>query len=450
MYSGIGGMKNFQTKLDVIGNNIANVNTYGYKKGRVTFQDLISQQVSGPSSSTGNRGGVNAKQVGLGSTVASIDNIHTQGSTQTTSRPLDLALGGDGFFVVGSVNDITSVNSDSASGYGDNKITTTGINDAMNLSYTRAGNFYMDEQGYLVNTDGLYLIGETGTKIIPDPSDIDAADELQEELDEFYAAISTFNSALATATSPSDIDSGPLQNFMDAIGTSGASAGDDNFIGAIMTANTSGGFNAGLNSQVTQLENLLSELDSIQTGIGSGSYSSVEAVISELTPLIGIAVSNADTTAQTIDRAKSPKWTGGLSGSPGLIQIPKSAKSFSISPNGQVTFVNSSGQLKVAGQVRLAQFDNNSGLEKVGSNLFRESNNSGTLDKNANGIDLQELTKPGANGSADILSGTLEMSNVDLSEEFTEMIVSQRGFQSNAKIITTSDEILQELVNLKR
>ena len=100
MYSGISGMKNFQTKLDVIGNNIANVNTYGFKKGRVNFKDLVSQSIAGASAPSGNLGGVNPKQVGLGAQLATIDTIDTQGSLQTTGRSLDLAISGDGYFVL--------------------------------------------------------------------------------------------------------------------------------------------------------------------------------------------------------------------------------------------------------------------------------------------------------------------------------------------------------------
>lgn len=132
MYSGIGGMKNFQTKLDVIGNNIANVNTFGFKKGRTTFKDLVSQQLSGASNPTDNRGGTNPRQIGLGSTLASVDTIHSQGSLQTTGRALDLGISGDGFFIV---------------------------NDGNLSYYTRAGNFYLDRQGTLVTGDGLRVQG---------------------------------------------------------------------------------------------------------------------------------------------------------------------------------------------------------------------------------------------------------------------------------------------------
>ncbi|WP_110112826.1 flagellar basal body rod protein FlgG [Bacillus sp. CGMCC 1.16541] len=264
MYSGISGMKNFQTKLDVIGNNISNVNTYGFKKGRTIFKDLVSQQIAGASGPGDIRGGVNPKQVGLGSQLAAIDTVHTTGSLQTTGRTLDLAISGDGYFALGSSNGSAIE------------------------GYTRAGNFYLDAQGAIVNADGLYLL---------------------------------------------NVDETPLN-------------------------------------------------------------------------------------------------------------IPINAKSFSIGADGAVTYVDEDGGLVNIGTIGIAKFSNNDGLEKIGQNLFRNTAN--TSDEEV------ELNVPGGGGVGILVPGTLEMSNVDLSEEFTEMIVAQRGFQANTRIITTSDEILQELINLKR
>ncbi|MBC5635967.1 flagellar basal body rod protein FlgG [Ornithinibacillus sp. BX22] len=262
MYAGISGMKNFQTKLDVIGNNIANVNTSGFKKGRVTFQDMMSQMTSGAQGPTATRGGINPAQVGLGAQLGSIDNIHTQGFRQTTNRPLDFALEGDGMFV---------------------------LQDGDTTYYTRAGNFYLDQDGYIVNPQGYYLMGF------------------------------------------------------------------------------------------------------------------------------------------------------GEEGETSQIQIPENAQSFSVQKDGTINYVDEEGIPQVAGQIVLANFSNPAGLEKAGSNLFLNSTNAG----------YTGLVSPETDG-ASIVSGALEMSNVDLSEEFTEMITAQRGFQANTRIITTSDEILQELVNLKR
>jgi len=132
LYSSISGMKNMQTKLDVIGNNISNVNTYGFKKSRVTFKDAINQTISYASRPTETLGGKNAQQVGLGIETGSIDTVFTEGSLQTTGRALDLAIsGGDGYFVV---------------------------RNGSNNYFTRAGNFYIDEQGFLVNSDGNFVL----------------------------------------------------------------------------------------------------------------------------------------------------------------------------------------------------------------------------------------------------------------------------------------------------
>lgn len=279
MYSGISGLKNFQTKLDVIGNNISNVNTYGFKKGRTVFKDMISQTTAGASASTATRGGVNPKQVGLGSQIASIDTIHTGGSLQSTGRVLDLAISGDGFFQL----------ADGAGG----SATADPTGYATGRLFSRAGNFYMDSKGFVVNGDGKYLVGTSGTT----------------------------------------------------------------------------------------------------TAVGAP------------------------------------------------IKIPTTAQSMSIGQDGSVTYVDAAGALQTAGQIMLVKFPNSGGLTKTGANYFEESPASGQPTAGA---------APLTAGIGGVQSGFLEMSNVDLSEEFTEMIVAQRGFQANTRIITTSDEILQELVNLKR
>ena len=299
MYSGISGLKNFQSKLDVVGNNIANVNTFGYKKGRVTFKDLVSQQVGSASAGNATTGGVNPKEVGLGGTMATVDNVYNQGAMQNTGRALDVGISGEGFYA-------TMVNGQ--------------------IPYTRAGNFYTDNQGNLVTGDGTYLIGSQ-TNTLP-PSGVAGV------------------AATPTAT------------------------------------------NMGANLDAPYLA--------------------------------------ADAGTQTV------KY--------GRINIPTDAKSLSIGKDGQVSFVAANGELRIAGYIVTSNFSNNAGLSKVGANNFVQSQNSGA----------PQFGVPGAGGRGELVSGALEMSNVDLSEEFTEMIVAQRGFQANTRIITTSDEILQELVNLKR
>ncbi|GAB2563481.1 flagellar basal body rod protein FlgG [Gracilibacillus alcaliphilus] len=285
MYAGISGMKGFQTKLDVIGNNIANVNTTGFKKGRVTFQDMMSQPMSGASAPTDIRGGLNPSQVGTGVQLGAIDNIHTGGNRQTTERPLDIQLEGDGMLVFARYP-----------------------GGQEEIQYSRAGNLYLDDDGYVVNPNGQYLMG--------------------------------FSTNGAQPSSIDDID---------------------------------------------------------HTTVGQ-------------------------------------------------IQIPESASSLSIQSNGLVTYLEN-GETRVAGQIALSKFSNAGGLEKVGANMYQTSQNAGQFETGENN---SIYFQPESDGTAALVSGALEMSNVDLSEEFTEMITAQRGFQANTRIITTSDEILQELVNLKR
>jgi len=313
MYSGISGLKNFQTKLDVIGNNIANVNTFGFKKGRVTFKDMISQSVSGASASTVTKGGTNPMQVGLGASISAIDTMHTQGNLQSTGRLLDLAISGDGYFVVG------------------NGQAGTGLSNE--LSYTRAGNFYLDEEGFLVNGEGLFVVGvpgvinNTGNSVV-DPISIDTNGVLVNE------------SKIKIPTTAKDM-----------------SIGED----------------------------------------GTVTYIAGEYAAANGEPLQDQAQGNNNTP---------------------------------IKP----------GDLVIAGKLVLTKFANTAGLQKSGSNLFQPTTNSGD----------PVYAFAGEAGAGAITASTLEMSNVDLSEEFTEMIVAQRAFQANTRIITTSDEILQELVNLKR
>lgn len=293
MYAGISGMRGFQTKLDVVGNNIANVNTVGFKKGRVTFQDMMSQTTRGAQAPTDNRGGTNPAQVGLGSQLGTIDNIHSPGFPQPTDNPLDFSIEGDGMFVLAS--------NFTKSGTGASPINL----DQANVAYSRAGNFGLDEDGAIVTAQGHYLVG------------------------------------FGTSNNNEDIDTSSLSTII----------------------------------------------------------------------------------------------------------IPEDVQSFSVSANGTVNYIDAQGNPKVAGQVALASFSNPAGLQKAGGNLYLDTPNAG-LRRDGGAIDL--VAPQSDELASGIISKTLEMSNVDLAEEFTEMITAQRGFQANTRIITTSDEILQELVNLKR
>ncbi|MFJ7507974.1 flagellar hook protein FlgE [Peribacillus simplex] len=417
MYSGISGLKNLQTKLDVIGNNVANVNTYGFKKSRVTFSDAMNQTVSGASAATANKGGTNSKQIGLGSTIATIDTIHTQSSLQTTGRDLDLGISGDGYFVVKQ---------------GDS------------LSYTRAGNFYLDDNGTLVNANGLkvqaYKVDENGkrSKTIGD---------VAVNVNAILPAITTTKISVSGNLAADAIDGTVFSQQMKVVDEKGKEqtatiyfqkTGGDKWdlfdeetaaLGDTSTTKpkpfTSVSFDA--NGQIVAA-------DKTQAGqtinISSGKEDDLDTAVDESVQKV-----NLDFDFSNLTQVK---------GSTTALVNPNGNKegkleSFNIGSSGEINGVYSNGLITTLGQLAVAKFSNATGLTKTGGNTFQESINSGTANINIAG-----------EGRGVIASGSLEMSNVDLSEEFTEMIVAQRGFQSNSRIITTSDEILQELVNLKR
>lgn len=276
MYAAISGLKSHQTMLDVTANDISNVNTIGYKSARTTFQDSLAQMQRAASATTALNGGTNAVQVGLGTSLGSVDNLMGQGSQQSTGNALDVTISGDGFFQL-------------AEG------APTAGGDALTPSrYTRAGNFTLNVNGFLTAQDGKYVIGNT--------------------------------------TSP------------------------------------------------------------------------------------------ASTTSSAI-------------------KIPTGATAVSIDQNGGVSYIDPTTKLRVSPyRLQLAGFANSAGLERMGGNQWAQSANSGTPVKDT----------PGNSGLGTTYSGQLEMSNVDLATTFTQLITAQRGFQANSRVISTADEMLQDVVNLKR
>lgn len=398
MYSGISGMKNFQTKLDVIGNNIANVNTFGFKKGRVTFKDAMNQLVSGASAAQNGRGGKNPMQVGLGSAVASIDSIQTQASRQTTGRALDAAVSGDGYFIVKQ---------------GEAEY------------YTRAGNFYLDNNGTLVNADGMKVQSYNNGLL----------EDITVNVNSILPAKNT-NTLTMKGNLPVDAkgDSTLVQQVQ-VVDNSGIAHIVEMTIKPRNPLNGDWTLSFVDNTLTDPAANIVSQDITIpdfdpnnpppdlnlalQLNDGSGQPAALNVTI----PIRDLTKNAGSLDAQAIT-------DGNTQGT---------LESFNIGSSGEINGIYSNGLVLALGQLALAKFSNPSGLENAGGNLFRQSINSGIAN-----IDVA------GNGRGTIAAGALEMSNVDLSEEFTEMITAQRGFQANTKIITTSDEILQELVNLKR
>lgn len=476
MFSGVSGLRVHQTKMDVIANNIANVNTAGYKSSRVTFNEVFSQTVGGASQAnpvTG-RGGVNPMQIGLGANVSSIDKLMTTGAAQRTDNPFDVMIQGDGFFIVG----------DSSGNY-----------------FTRAGALNIDEDGNLVNGSGLKVMGwdavfnvNTGQYEVQ-KGNVKPITIMGDK--EYVLPSTTKNIAFKGNLNP---DTDPVRintmDFFDSVGnrytvdvkyeynpataTSDAnwtySIGDLAYPNGDHTKPAVGiSFTFDANDQpILKIEDkvpLPLPTDVVWTDIATMKFSeqgileyaipigaTPPTVVADYTTSIKLFfdTTNAATSltpnavfgdansainlnffeirqfANESANAKAVKVDGNKPGT--LVGV-------NIGTDGKITGRYSNGELRLLGQIPVAKFANPAGLEKVGDNLFVATANSGEFD--GIGEEVQS-------GGGKMMGGVLEMSNVDLSAEFTEMITTQRGFQANSRIITVSDDMLQELVNLKR
>lgn len=463
MFAGVAGLKTHQAKMDVIGNNIANVNTVGFKGSSVTFQEVFSQTLQGAGSPQGGTGGTNPQQIGLGVNVGSMDVNHTQGSTQRTDNPTDVMIDGNGFFMV------------------------TDDANAQNVYYTRAGNFSLDKNGNLVTPGGLKVIGTTydnsttpvtetqNQPVVIDKSTVRSATETSAvsfsgNLDPDESLDSTSNIAYTSTVDVYD-SLGEVQNLtfnfgenlqgQPGLGTSppenysyrNVSITDGSTtIGSLALAGASNGgtgtgTTAPIYAEFDSSGTFVRLVQDIQTN-ANGYVSDAGSALGTTT--ITMEIAGADDVALDIYNATSgvsmfdsmTQYSGetDVTGTPDDGNSAGSISSFSISTSGEVVAIFTNGERETLAQIGLAMFDNPAGLQKMGSNLFVDTANSGTA----------KISSPGAGSFGSLVPGALEMSNVDLSQQFTEMITTQRGFQANSRIITTSDEILQELVNLKR
>ncbi|EPF32416.1 flagellar hook protein flgE [Treponema maltophilum ATCC 51939] len=459
LYSGVSGMHNHQTRLDVIGNNVANVNTTGFKKGRVNFQDMISQQLSGAAKPTVEVGGVNPKEVGLGVMVASIDTIFTQGNLQSTGVGTDVAIQGNGFFV---------------------------LKDGEETFFTRAGAFGIDRDGTLVNpADGMRVqgwmardlngemvintAGNTQDLIIPvgskDPAkatqNVNFACNLNKNTPEILEGATAADIAKGTwATEFKIYDSfGNTHNlavsFARVAGTPNqwratVNVDPDNadFTQTRTGLNTTDGMG---NSFLVNFDNtgtLLSVIDSagnvtnpsgeilLQTSF-TVPESNPDADGNPLRQTLNINLGTIGSQKNTVTQSASESSTKAFYQDGYTMGY---LDNFKIDQTGVITGVYSNGTNRVIGQIAMASFTNQGGLEKAGNNTYVQSNNSG----------LANIGTSGIAGKGSLLAGTLEMSNVDLTEQFTDMIVTQRGFQANSKTIQTSDTLLETVLSLKR
>ena len=459
LYSGVSGMQNHQTRLDVIGNNVANVNTTGFKRGRVNFQDMISQQLSGAARPTTEVGGVNPKEVGLGVMTASIDTIFTQGNLQSTGVNTDVAIQGNGFFI---------------------------LKNGEESFYTRAGAFGLDSEGTLVNPANgmrvqgwmaeelngemvLNTAGSTEDIIIPvgtkDPAkatqNVDFACNLNKNTPEILDGASEADIAKGTwSTEQTIYDSFGNQHMLSVSFT--RVVGNPNQWQATVTVNPDGevptetrvGLGTTDGTENTFLVNFDNNgtLLSVTDSAGNITNPEGEVVIQasfnvpEANPddagnpyrqTLNINLGTIGSQKNTITQSASQSSTKAFYQDGYTMGY---LDNFKIDSTGTITGVYSNGTNRIIGQLALASFTNQGGLEKAGENTYVESNNSGMANIGTSGIA----------GKGSLLAGSLEMSNVDLTEQFTDMIVTQRGFQASSKTIQTADTLLDTVMNLKR
>lgn len=490
MFSSISSLRAHQTRMDVIGDNIANVNTVGFKSSRVTFASVFAsvlKSASAPDTASG-RGGSNPMQIGLGVSVASVDINMTRGSLQRTDNPTDLAIEGDGFFVVG----------------GDGKAPR----------FTRAGNFSLDKMGNLVTATGLNVLGwmydpvnkqidttkspskinilafptlspqatdqiildgnlDSNKKIVEIQYDNDGNGKIDKDekltgedvynkikdpsmsvLDKYQKILNKIGDDMKSSISFRIFDSqggehtlsltfvkydsnkwfwiidSPRKNnnyteYLD----DNIEGANTNFIafgriefdskGQVINVQLEGAQNQNSNKFTIKFKNNSLDEITFDTSIGNTDET--------------LNIFKFDYIKQySLDSSIRAKKVSGYAAG--------SLQGFNVDATGKIIGVYSNGLNQIIGQIAVATFANPAGLQRIGDNLYINTPNSGD----------PEIGIPGTGSRGTIFQGTLEMSNVDLAKEFTDMIVTQRGYQANARVITASDELLQDLVNIKR
>ncbi len=521
LYSGVAGMMVHQNKMDVVGNNISNVSTYGYKHGRATFRDVYYQTNSAASAPTPTSGGVNPTQIGYGAKLGSVDVNHSQSVMSTTGYTLDVAIAGEGYLQV--------------------------MDGDGNIFYTKAGMLDIDPSGNLVDVNGNFVLGVSGNPTGKDPASNRIRISLPYENAKAGSVTDTINNVGYTISGSNQNEASnvnivfatskklPIGQKASATVTSSSIVvtlnADETFSSlaqlntevnnAIRAANggvahAGGDFNItmsdpskfnktltgaeiveadfGVRSGSVTLPNNLAQHFAIQSvgdqfsGTGTSTFTASLSAANALTITIGNYVGTVNDSQLATAGSVVLKRGGtdssdsivisypnlntinayGINGMSGQVQMTASQPSsnlglgdgnfilsggteggeqtvadltgLSINDKGVLTGTHATFGILELGQISLATFANPAGLTQVGDTYFSESLNSGE----------PELAIAGSNGTGSILGGTLETSNTDLSQEFSDMITTQRGFQACSRLITVSDTMLEELINLKR
>jgi len=407
LFSGISSLRSHQTMLDVTGNNIANANTTGFKSSRTQFEDTLSQMIQAPGAPQGQNGGTNPAQVGLGVRVAGVSTDFTPGAAQQTGRSLDMMIDGDGFFVV---------------------------NGGGEQLYTRNGSFTLDATGRLVTSSGASVMGWA--------ADANGVVNANGPLSPLSLPVTTTMGARATSTVTFGGNLPADAKVADPTATPPVQA--TTLLRSIEVYSADGtatpvdvSFTLQTTTPTATWSVSVADRSGTQLGTGSVTFNANGSLQNATVPAVTVGGSSV-----TLD-------LGSLTGFAALTTVEASGQdgqgagvlqSFAMASDGTLVGSFSNGLKRPVGQVAVSTFANTGGLEKAGGSLLRASVNSGD----------PQVGVAGQDGRGDLAGGALEMSNVDLSQEFTNLIVAQRGFQAGSRVITTSDELLQELVNLKR
>ncbi|MBR4781837.1 MAG: flagellar hook protein FlgE [Lachnospiraceae bacterium] len=476
LYSGVSGLKVHQTKMDVIGNNISNVNTIGFKSSQVNFSDILyqtSSDATGPNAEA-RTAGINAKKIGLGASVSSISTVITSGGSQRTDNALDIMIEGNQFFIVdkGGQN-----------------------------YFTKAGDFTIDASGLLCNTSGCKVMGW-----LPDPNDPSKCvhDRVTDLRVKSEANMYVPPEATENVYFSGNIDYKDTQLSTDTGKTTTLSFYDklgQNYMAVVNLKQPADGEAGTFKVAITDIldanresifvKKTVDENNNVTYGpseITSFSFGGEEITVGDIDEETGkvtidgegidlkfnaangkfISVGSDDSAksvALTINGGENSPFTdidcdfsamtmfassgsstflaqrGSLEDGTGAGKPQGNMTGISVDASGRIYGSYDNGDKKLLCQIAVAQFSNPAGLEAVGSSLFAATMNSGGF----NGIG-EDISAVGGKMN----TGVLEMSNVDLSTEFTSIITTQRGFQANSRIITTSDTLLEELINLKR
>jgi len=428
--------------MDVIGDNIANINTPGYKAGRVTFHELLVQTIRGGGAPVkGGRGGINPMQVGLGTSLRSIDTWHTQGNIQVTEVPSDLAIDGIGFFV---------------------------LSDGLRTYFTRDGSFQIGADGVLVSPATGYRV--QGKPVDPATGEIDSTQpptDIKILIGQVMEAAATKNAILRgnldSQADPYDETSGTggkfsgLLQVYDSLGLlhklpitfekldpttpvnpadlASAAIGERAWKWEVTDPLAAAADNPVGEGYLVFTENGKFDPSATQQACAAAGYDYPPQF--DILPTDGSAAQTVNLDLESLTQYAEPSSVS-MSFQDGF--PAGTLETFAVDADGIITGIYSNGQYRTLAQIVLANFANPGGLLRMGGGFYQVSPNSGA----------PIIGEPMKDGKGKIIGGAVEMSNVDLAKQFTDMIISQRGFQANSRVITTADEMLQDLLSLKR